>query len=69
MAMRSNFTRARAGGLALAVVLGVATFTARPLFRPTVSRNGSSKTRRSSSSLSGSCQSITISPSISSRPL
>ncbi len=38
MAMRSSFTRARAGGLALAVVLGVATFTARPLLRPTVAQ-------------------------------
>ena len=38
MAMRSSLTRARAGGLARAVVLGVATFTARPLFRPTVAQ-------------------------------
>ncbi len=38
MAMRSSLTRARAGGLALAVVLGVATFTARPLLRPTVAQ-------------------------------
>jgi hypothetical protein len=38
MAMRSSFTRARVGGLALAVVLGVATITARPLLRPTVAQ-------------------------------
>ena len=38
MAMRSSLTRARAGGLALAAVLGVATFTARPLLPPTAAQ-------------------------------